>query len=698
MDRLFDFLFLDEECERENTSLGYWRQLLYAIVAVFVVVGGLAMSIFGSIAFIEGGNYLLAIVDVVIYVIIAVFTLVKHLPKYIRYIGLVIWLYFIGIFLLIFTGSTGASDIFIMLTFVVAGFLLEIDDIKSFVVINLLIHFVLTILMLRSAFDLYAINDYKHSWFVHLASLQMASITIVVLIYYTMTGLANQIKKTTLNELRMKSIVESMSNGVLLLNKAGIVTDANSYMEQCFGLPTKVLLGKHINQILPLYDHYSESKINNLLETIIKNGNNLDAILINREEKHFVACKLTKLKGNDIVDNEYVIIVHDVTDFKEAESNINHSRKMEAIGTIAGGIAHDFNNMLGGILGYAQLSTQLIEDEDSKLSKYNQRIVDASIKASKLTKQLLTYARKEDIARKPFDLNEAVSIAISLMERTFEKKIEIIDQLYDGNLTVSGDEALIENAMLNLGLNAKDAMKHGGKLTIQTKLLYLDTTYCKNSEFELFAGEYASLIFKDQGHGMSKEIQQRIFEPFFTTKEVGKGTGLGLSATYGAVVSHHGEIKISSVMGMGTTIEILLPIHKEVQTKKDIEVKEHYKKHDDQLILVVDDEEVINNMLAEMLRMLGCRVLQAKDGYEALELFDKYKDQIDGVFLDMIMPKMTGKETLVLMKAIKKDAKIVIISGFLNEENIEDLYNEGAEAIVNKPFTLATIRESLEIM
>jgi len=707
MEKLLSFLYSEDEKIIDITSIDYWRQVFFAVVAVAISLGVLIL-IFMSPGLMEKkvrATWLLFIV--LIYLVCILVTFNKRIPKYFRYIFMVGVLYGAGLMMLFIFYNHLIGDMYILLAFVVGAIVLSNEDLTALIIVNIMVMACMSILYEIDYLPGIPSFASKQHWYFFLATLLIFTHIIVILVSRLLRGLEAMIGEMKRGEVRLKTIFNSMPSGVIMLDSNGYIIDINSYMQEKISVTKKGVLHRHIDEIANEIMPKSKQIMPSLFEALM-GADAYQEVVIEDELGHiYLNCHMTRLHVHDESHKEYVVIVHDVTAVRDAASGAVHSSKMEAIGTIAGGIAHDFNNMLGGILGYAELNEQLITQSEGPASIYNQKIIDAAMKASSLTKQLLTYARKEEIVRNEIIMNESIVSVISLMERTFEKWIVIESQLTDDVSIVDGDVGMLENALLNIGINARDAMQQGERLRITTEQVYLDRSYCASSDFDLLVGNYIMIVFSDEGEGMSQEISKRVFEPFFTTKEVGKGTGLGLSTAYGTVVAHHGEIKIQSEIGKGTQIEVLLPLRE--TNASDLNVLKHYHDAEESVykkmtvekkpkgrILIVDDEAVIRGVLAGMIKMVGYEVIEAEDGEIAMEIFESSPYSFDAVFLDMIMPNVSGKDVLIKMKKIRADIDIAIISGYMKDEKVHCLYNEGADVILSKPFSLQQVTEVVE--
>ena len=372
----------------------------------------------------------------------------------------------------------------------------------------------------------------------------------------------------------------------------------------------------------------------------------------------------------------------DAAEQKRLEERLRQTQKMEVIGQLAGGVAHDFNNMLTAILGSAELLERCVM-ENPTATKLLANIKKAASRSADLTGQLLAFSRKGQKKDVRVCIETTIHEVISLLERTIDKNITLETRLIAKNTDVTGDPSLLQNALLNLGVNARDAMPEGGVITFTTANVELDSSYCESSAFNITPGPYIEIAVSDAGTGITEENIQHVFEPFFTTKEVGKGTGLGLAAVYGTITDHLGCINIYSEPGIGTVFKIYLPLS---GGKKTVAPSADELIRGSGGILLVDDEEILRDVGKSLLEELGYRVYLAEDGEQALEVYARDKKDISLVILDMLMPRMGGKETLVRLMDEYPDIRVLISSGFHQERTVDDLVKLGARGFLQKPY------------
>jgi len=381
-----------------------------------------------------------------------------------------------------------------------------------------------------------------------------------------------------------------------------------------------------------------------------------------------------------------LVILRDTSESKRLESQLQQAQKMEAVGTLAGGISHDFNNILQSVLGYTQILLLDKEEEDSDFQKLAQ-IESAAKRASELTQQLLTFSRKVESRLRPVDLNQEVRQVEKLLKRTIPKMINIELYLKGDLKVINADPAQIEQVLMNLGINARDAMPEGGRLVIETKDLFLDDEYCRQ-HLGAVPGEYVLLSFTDNGEGMAKESLEHIFEPFYTTKEAGKGTGLGLAMVYGIVKSHGAYIKCYSERGEGTTFKIYFPVLRQERLRRQEEQKEEGIQGGTETILLVDDEASIRDLAEEMLNSFGYTVLTASDGEKALEIYKAKGEHISLIILDLVMPGMGGRKCLEEILEINPSELVVIASGYPINGPTKEALESGAKGYIGKPYEM----------
>lgn len=393
-----------------------------------------------------------------------------------------------------------------------------------------------------------------------------------------------------------------------------------------------------------------------------------------------------------------VFTVMDVTERKQLEEQLMRSQKMEAVGTLAGGIAHDFNNLLQVIHGYADFALYELQPGQTGFSEIT-KIKNAARSAGELTKSLLTFSRRVESRLRVVDLSHEVEQATRILKRTIPKMINLELRLSKELKTIMADPAQLQQIVMNLAVNARDAMDQAGHLVIETYNAGLDEDYCR-THLGTKPGEYAVLSVSDTGCGISKDVMARIFEPFYTTKEVGKGTGLGLAIVYGIVQNHGGSVTCYSESGHGTTFKIYLPVFRGANEEVGGPAGRRAMVGGSETILIIDDEPRVRELGEMILKRFGYTVFGASNGKEGLEIFMREKDRIDVVILDLIMPEMSGRECLRAIMQAAPSTNVLIASGYDANGHLDAALDEGAKLYIKKPYDtrelLDAIRKTLD--
>ncbi|NLF32752.1 MAG: response regulator [Planctomycetes bacterium] len=383
----------------------------------------------------------------------------------------------------------------------------------------------------------------------------------------------------------------------------------------------------------------------------------------------------------------------DITDYKLLEERMYQAEKLRSIGQLAGGVAHDFNNMLGGILGAAELLDLTLPDVGREVRQNIDIIRDTARRAGELTQQLLAFSRKAKKNAVPTDMNTVVRQTAGILSHTLGPSIELELDLSDVPVVVKGDAAQLQNAVLNLAVNARDAMPSGGCLRLATSRVVVDEALCQQQGLALKTGPHVRITVTDTGVGMSQEVRDRIFEPFFTTKGVGKGTGLGLAAVYGTVKDHLGACSVQSEIGKGTVFDVYLPQSSEAVAAGPAD-EAAAAEHGHGRVLLVDDEEIIRATAGSMLEQLGYEVTVAENGRQAADVFARSMEAsrpFDLVILDLIMPVMKGSEAFGEIRRADPQAKVLLASGFSVGSDVEELLAAGALGFIQKPYRFSTL-------
>ena len=371
---------------------------------------------------------------------------------------------------------------------------------------------------------------------------------------------------------------------------------------------------------------------------------------------------------------------------RKSEEELRHSQKMEAVGRLAGGVAHDFNNLLTAIIGYAELIAT--RTSSNSLAKQNAELIrKAGEQAAALTRQLLAFSRKQILQPKVIDLNTLVVEMERLLRRVIGERFDLQSHPDADNGRVKADPSQLEQVVLNLGVNARDAMPRGGKLVIRTANVSLDRQAASELSASLKPGDYVELSVTDTGAGMDEETMSHIFEPFFTTKGPGKGTGLGLATVYGIVRQTGGGISVESELGKGSTFRIYLPVESAPVDFTRTPLLPVEKSDNFETVLVVEDEDIVRELVCEVLEHQGYNVLCARDGIEALNLAEDYDGEIHLLVTDVIMPHMNGHELAHKLTALRPDMKVLYVSGYSDNEIGDHGTLDPRYELLQKPFT-----------
>ena len=503
------------------------------------------------------------------------------------------------------------------------------------------------------------------------------------------------------SEEKYRTVLEANPDPVVVYDIDGKVVYYNPAFTRVFGWSLGERLGKKMDVFVP-----EESLPEN--QTMISRvlaGESFSGIETRRytKEEKIIPVSISGAVLRDMDGNPVgsVINLRDISEQKNLEGQLQQAQKMEAVGTLAGGIAHDFNNLLQAIQGYTELLLMRKKEGESDWREL-QEVIRASKRGAELTQQLLTFSRKVESKRRPLDLNQEVGELRELLERTIPKMIDVEFKLAANLKMVNADSAHLKQVLVNLAVNAKDAMAEGGKLLIETQSVTLDQEFCRRYA-EVKPGDYVLFSISDTGHGMGKETLEHIFDPFYTTKEVGKGTGLGLSIVYGIIKNHEGYITCYSRPEVGTTFRIYLPTIEPEAVPVDVLTApepEGLARGGNETILLVDDEEFIRELGVDVLGRAGYTVLTANNGENALELYRQERARIDLVILDLIMPGMGGSKCLEELLTIDPHTRVLIASGYSPDGPTKGALDAGAKGFVSKPYDtrqfLQLVREILD--
>jgi PAS domain S-box-containing protein len=385
--------------------------------------------------------------------------------------------------------------------------------------------------------------------------------------------------------------------------------------------------------------------------------------------------------------------LRDVTERKQLEDQFRQAQKLEAVGRLAGGVAHDFNNMLGAIIGYADLILPVLEERDPLRSDI-EHIKNAADRAAGLTRQLLAFSRKQALEPRVLGLNDVIVNLEKMLHRLIGEDIELRTALAEDLGRVKADPGQVDQVIMNLAVNARDAMPEGGMLTIETANVELDEEYAR-SHVGVKSGPYVMLAVSDTGCGMDEATRSRIFEPFFTTKEVGKGTGLGLSTVYGIVKQSGGNIWVYSEPGKGTTFKLYFPLVEEAAEPEKAKKPAETRARGRETVLVVEDEDVLRGLVRRMLGLLDYEVLEAASGGDAFLLCERHKEPIHLMITDVVMPQMGGRQLAERVASLHPEMKVLYMSGYTDDAIVHHGVLEPGTPFLQKPFTASSLARTV---
>jgi PAS domain S-box-containing protein len=532
------------------------------------------------------------------------------------------------------------------------------------------------------------------------------------------------------SEKRLRAVVETAVDGILTIDEHGIINTVNPAAERIFGYHSAEMIGANVRMLMPERSRTGEREIiggrremqgqrkdgtlfpieltmseMRLGNQPIFTGTVRDITGRKQADELLRQAKDQLTKANEELETRVqertadlekanTALLRTFEERKRLEEKLRHAQKMESVGTLAGGIAHDFNNILNIIRGYATLIGQ--QPLAGWQLKESLNVIDHEIeRGASVVRQLLTVARQTDTHLVPTDVNEVVSTLTELI-KTFPKTIAVSLELEPQLPQVLADSAQFSRALLNLCVNARDAMPEGGQLTIKTTIA--DASEAADRRVD--SGVAVCVAISDTGAGMSEDVRQRIFEPFFTTKGIGEGTGLGLAIVYGIVKEHNGFIDVQSVAGQGTTFKLYLPIL-ESEKISAIAVSPQPQNRGQErpqrggTVLVVEDEVSLVRLLTTLLPQAGYQVLTAMDGEQAIELYHRHKAEIDIVLLDLGLPKITGLDVIPRLKEGNPNVSIVVATGYLEPRMKDELMRAGVKDCINKPYVVKDVIERL---
>ena len=491
---------------------------------------------------------------------------------------------------------------------------------------------------------------------------------------------------------RLALIIDSSQDAIIGKNLDGIVTHWNKGAEEIYGYTPQEMIGRHISTLAP------EEKADEVAEILrhIRNGERVgyfESVRVTKDNRKLnMSISVSPIYDSDGKVMGASTIARNITAQKKTEEQLRQAQKMEAIGRLAGGVAHDFNNLLGIVTACSELLRRKVPDAES--AEYLENIREAAKRGAALTRQLLAFSRRQPVQKQLLDLNERLKEVRKLLVPLMGDDVDIVHVPKPGHVIIEADPGQIDQVVLNLAVNARDAMPHGGKLVLETGLFDFDEPFAHEHP-GMSAGPYVMLAISDNGIGMDESTRSRIFEPFFTTKETGKGTGLGLATVYGIVKQNGGHIWVYSELGHGTTFKIYLP-SAEKKLIPGLEKAEDVlpPRREGVTVLVVEDDSVMRRLTRKMLEEHGYEVVEAEDGNAALAAIASADGKIDLTLTDVVMKGMTGPDLVLKLIESYPQMKVVYMSGYTGEL-VTNRSGNGMR-LLEKPFTRASLLQTLD--
>jgi two-component system, cell cycle sensor histidine kinase and response regulator CckA len=482
------------------------------------------------------------------------------------------------------------------------------------------------------------------------------------------------------------ALLESASQAIVSIDRRGKIVLANRRTEEIFGYAREELLGARIELLLPESKRETHTRDREdffLRPRVRPMGIGVELAGRRKDGAEFpVEVSLSYVETDEGVFA--IAFVSDITQRKQLEERLMHAQKMEAVGRLAGGVAHDFNNMLTVISGYNRMILDEVSTMDP-LRGYAEEILRAADRAAALTNQLLAFSRRQIVQPRVVNVNAVIDVTDKMLRRLIGEDIQLALALNPDAGNIRADPGHIEQALVNLAINSRDAMPNGGRITIESANVHLDETYAR-THMGMQPGDFVMIALSDTGQGMNAETRRHIFEPFFTTKEQGKGTGLGLATVYGMVKQAGGDIWVYSEPGKGTTFKLYFPRVADPVSElaEDASDGEHVGAG---TILVVEDEESVRDLTARILRQAGYTVLTAASGEEAMELSKRRPEGIDLLLTDVVMPRMSGKELAESLLKTRPGMKVLYASGYTENTVVHHGVLDAGVAFLPKPFS-----------
>lgn len=682
-----------------DDGIRYWQERLLsfflfvgAFLGFFVYLPSVALCI-------KEDLWSAALADTIIYGWVVILYFCKSIPFAVRAISVSLISYLLGITLLLALGPFGGGPVWLFAFPVIVAILLDLRISLISLAVNAGTLIIVGILLKFGHMEWdYPVANPAEKWIVISLNFLLLNSIVTISIALISEGMQNLLKrqKSMLaslekSEEKFRVLFEFAPDACYLSSLEGTLIDGNKTAEKLLGYNKEELIGKNFLELNLLPPEQLPKARELMSKNFEGKGTGPDEFILNRKNDENVLVEIgtrpIEIGGQKIV----LGIVRDISERRRLEEQLHQAQKMEAIGMLAGGVAHDFNNILTSIIGNASLALMEIDKGDS-LREEIEEIKAAGEKAAALTRQLLAFSRKQIIQPKVVGLNELLSGMEKMLGRLIGENIELVTILEPALWPVKADPGQIEQVIMNLTINSRDAMPKGGKLIIETANVDLNRNYFRNHGIkEEQPGPYVMLAVSDTGIGMDKETREHIFDPFYTTKETGKGTGLGLSTIYGVVRQSNGFVWVYSEPGRGSTFKVYLPRAEENVGAEEQERIPVGEPGGSETVLIVEDNDSLRRLARTVLKQKGYKVLEAENGEEALRVSNEHEGAIDLLVTDVVMPKKSGRETAERLQQIYPRMKVIYMSGYTDNAIVQHGVLEPGLNFIEKPFSPADL-------
>jgi len=527
-------------------------------------------------------------------------------------------------------------------------------------------------------------------WESHVVTVAMTTLLSTVVAVFVVRQQRRAAAALRRNEEDLRTTLQSIGDGVITTDRAGRIARMNAVAERLTGWPVDEARGRPLAEVFRIVSSDTGESAQDPVARVIASGEivglaNHTSLIARDGTARAIADAGAPIRNDHEELVGVVLSFRDVSEEERLRQQVVQTQRLDALGMLAGGVAHDFNNLLTAITGGAEmLRLDLADGNAVAAGEQADLILEAAARAADLTRRLLAFSRERPLGLSATDVHDAIRSAVALLRRTIDKRVEIATTLAAVPSVVLGDATQLQALFLNLGVNAGHAMPGGGTLSFSSRTIDLDETTCQSSPFGLKPGPHVLIDVRDGGAGIPPDVVGRIFDPFFTTKAPGAGTGLGLSAAYGTVKQHRGAITVQSEVGKGTLFQITLALTESAMTRTGASPA---PKPGTGRVLLIDDEAMVRLTAHRVLQHLGYEVVQAANGREGLEVFDREQGRFDLVLMDLMMPEMNGPDCVRELRKRSATVPVLLCSGFARGTDVEALTSDGATSFVSKPYT-----------